>query len=118
MPHKQEFIEWVEKVRLIEEMPDGAYNFYKDFKNTVMNSTKFTKNGIAVLECLRSSTDKFNSAFTAKELGEKMNIDTKIIAAIVRKLTRDGYIEIIKKNTHGSAVYRITGLGKTVELIY
>lgn len=91
-----------------EEELDEAESYWEDFKKGASSNTKeITEKGIAIVTFMQESNFV---ELSAKEIGEGMSLSGRSIAASMKKLCADGYVEKIEGTS--PAIYTLTEKGK------
>ena len=97
---REKFIKFVEQLfydwALINEIDEEVWNFFEDFKNgKVKNSSVITENGIKILKFLQENEE---TAYTAKMIGERIELGSRTVSGSMRKLVTDGYVTKLGAN--------------------
>jgi DNA-binding MarR family transcriptional regulator len=116
MSKKQEFIKMVEDLLDavdVNEMPQGAIEYFNVLKNETDKSKTFTENGAKILKYIQQNAETYNNMFKAKEIGAGLDMSSRGASGAMRKLVTDGYLE--KVGTEPT-IYSLTDKGKEIDV--
>lgn len=115
MSKKEKFIEFVDELMKTanynpKDEDKEALEYFEALKaiEDKTSSKRFTENGRKILLFLQANKDMYNNVFTAKTVGEGMDLTSKTASGAMRKLVTDGYLEKISSNPVN---YTLTTLG-------
>lgn len=109
---REKFISFVERMLFNEENVDAeVLDFFEDFKNgKVKNSSVITENGIKILKFLQENE---GAVYTAKMIGERIELGSRTVSGSMRKLVTDGYVTKLGANP---VTYQISEKGMNFNL--
>lgn len=118
MSKKEKFIQLVEKLMETShykpnEEDKEALDYFNALKvlEDKSSSKRFTENGKKILLFLQQNKDAYNNVFTAKNVGEGMDLTSRTASGAMRKLVTDGYLEKLGTNP---VSYTLTTLGMEI----
>jgi DNA-binding MarR family transcriptional regulator len=116
MTKKDKFIQMVDSLISNNKniMLDAeALEYFTALKMTSeTDKPQFTENGRTILLYMRENADTYNNCYTAKSLGELLDMTSRTVSGAMRKLVTDGYVE---KIGNSPVVYSVTQSGREVE---
>ena len=116
MSKKDRFIKMVDELLKsvdVNEMDQDAMEYFTALKMTSeTDKPQFTENGRAILVYMRENAEVYNNCYTAKSLGELLDMTSRTVSGAMRKLVTDGYVEKIGSSP---VVYSVTQAGREVE---
>jgi DNA-binding MarR family transcriptional regulator len=116
MSKKDKFIKMVDELLSnvdVSELDKEAVEYFTALKMTSeTDKPQFTENGRTILLYMRDNADTYNNCFTAKSLGELLDMTSRTVSGAMRKLVTDGYVEKIGTSP---VVYSVTQAGREVE---
>lgn len=106
MTNKQAFVKTVAQILNESELSEQALAYWKDLKKQAEASGKMTESGRNILECMQAGeADKF----TAKEIGDALQVSGRSVSGAIRKLIQDGLVEKVSQDP---VAYGLTAAGK------
>lgn len=96
MASKENFINEINEllIKHNEKLSEDAERFFTALKmSSESNKPKFTENGKKILIYMRDNKDLYNNIFSAKSIGEGLEISSKGASGSLRKLVNDGYVD-------------------------
>ena len=116
MTKKDKFIKMVEALMSlldVEDLDKDAVEYFTALKMTTeTDKPQFTENGRIILLYMRENAETYNNCYTAKSLGEMLDMTSRTVSGAMRKLVTDGYVE---KIGNSPVVYSVTQAGREVE---
>lgn len=95
-------------------LSEDANSFFNAFSVTeVEEKPLFTDNGKLVLSYAIENKEALGNLFSAKKIGEGLNISSKTVSGAMRKLVTDGYLEKVAVNP---VIYSLTEKGISADL--
>lgn len=116
MTKKDKFIQMVDSLISANKnvvLETEALEYFTALKMTSeTDKPQFTENGKAILVYMRENAETYNNCYTAKSLGELLDMTSRTVSGAMRKLVTDGYVE---KIGNSPVVYSVTQMGREVE---
>ena len=116
MTNREKFIEWVAIKMDNEEVEQEIREYFEKFKEAKpkKEAPLITEKGAEIICYMRAEKDNFDNAFTAKVIGEGLDVSGRSISGSMRKLVANGFVT---KEKNGEAyVYSITPEGEAVDV--
>lgn len=112
MISKSYFIEYLDKNFFdVNDVPEDVISYWEAFKGVEKEKPQFTDTGKLILKYMQDEND--TSMFKAKDVGEGLNISSRVVSGAMRKLVTDDYVEKIGQNP---VVYALTEKGKEINI--
>lgn len=108
MTNKQAFVKTVAQILNESELSEQALAYWRDLKKQAEAAGKMTESGRNILECMQSGAEDKES-FTAKEIGEALQVSGRSVSGSIRKLIQDGLVEKVSQEP---VAYGLTAAGK------
>ena len=112
MSKKLNFINWVKSNTDVTTMPEDVAAYWNIFVGEEENKPMFTDNGKLILNYMRNNAE--TEMMKSKDIAEGLFVSSRMVSGAIRKLVNDGYVEKVSSDP---AIYSLTDLGKTVEII-
>lgn len=117
MTKKQEFLNFVDALIAATPedkafMSDNVREYLNAIRETNINKPELSDNAIMILKFLKENRESKNM-WKAKEIGEAIGVNSRVVSGSMRKLVDDGYVEKIGKDP---TIYSITEKGLNKEI--
>jgi len=116
MTNRAKFIEWVANKMENEDVEQEVREYFEKFKESKpkKEAPLITEKGAEIICFMRAEKDNYNNAFTAKVIGEGLDVSGRSVSGSMRKLVTNGFVT---KEKDGEAyVYSITPEGEAVDV--
>lgn len=116
MTNKAKFIEWVQNKMENEEVEQEVREYFEKFKEAKpkKEAPLITEKGVEIICYMRAEKDHYDNAFTAKTIGEGLNVSGRSISGSMRKLVTNGFVT--KEKNEDVYVYSITPEGEALDV--